>query len=295
MSGYEPLKESSYEDSSHGEVHTQTGDNLEGAPPFAAGSALAPGYEVIEHMHRSNGYDVYDIYSEERACSAVAKTPRPDRLAERGIRRALLREGELLSNLKHPHIVRAYEVLQTPRPTVIVETLTGETLAYLIDESSKRLALKEICFLGLHLCSALHYLHGQGLLHLDLKPSNIISERGMAKILDLSLARPPGVSKAGVGTRHYLSVEQAAGGYLGPAADVWGLGAVLFEAASGELPFEAYDEEGRYEQLERPAEPLGRYRRVPAAFEDLVRGCLSSRPGERPSISGAAEALEDLT
>lgn len=289
MSGYEPL-----EDSSHEESSTEYGDNLEGAPPFAAGSTLAPGHEVIEHMHRSNGYDVYDVYSEERACSCIAKVPRPDRLAERKIRRALLREGDLLFNLKHPHIVRAYEVLQSPRPTVIVETLTGETLAHLIDDSPKRLAIKEVCFLGLHLCSALHYLHGQGLLHLDLKPSNVVSERGMAKLLDLSLARPPGMSKSGVGTRHYMSAEQAAGGYLGPAADVWGLGAVLFEAAAGEIPFEAYDEDGRYEQLERPAEPLRRYRRVPSEFDALVGSCLSEDPSQRPSVLEAMESLNAL-
>lgn len=289
MSDYEPLDESSHE-----ELNTEAGDNLEGAPPLEAGSVLAPGYEVIEHMHRSNVYDVYDVYSETRACSCIAKVPRPDRLAERKIRRALLREGDLLFNLKHPHIVRAYEVLQSPRPTVIIETLTGETLAHLIDESLKRLALKEVCFLGLHLCSALHYLHGQGLLHLDLKPSNIVSERGMAKLLDLSLARPPGMSRPGIGTRQYMSFEQAAGGYLGPAVDVWGLGAVLFEAASGEIPFGAYDEDGRYEQLERPADSVRKYRRVPAAFEELVGSCLSSKPEQRPSVSEAAEALEGL-
>lgn len=248
-------------------------DSLESHPPFAAGEALACNYEVTEHLHRSNDYDVYEVYSQERACSCIAKAPRPDRLEERKVRRALLREGDLLYNLRHPHIVRAYEVFDTPRPTVILETLTGETLACLIDESPKRLALGEICHMGLHLCSALHYLHGQGLLHLDLKPSNIVSERGMAKILDLSLARPPGHGRPGVGTSQYMSAEQAAGGYLGAAADVWGLGAVLFEATTGEIPFDA-PEDGGYEQLIRRAEPVRAYRRVPPEFGALVAACL---------------------
>lgn len=287
MSDSEARDEARYE-----EYHEEPEDNLEGAPPFEPQSILAPGYEIIEHLHRSNNYDVYEVHSEERACSCIAKVPRPDRLAERKVRRALLREGDLLSTLKHPHIARAYEVFERPRPTVILETLTGETLAYMIDESPKRLAVKEVCFMGLHLCSAVHYLHRQGLLHLDLKPSNIVAERGMAKVLDLSVARPPGICKPGVGTSQYMSAEQAAGGYLGPAADVWGIGAVLFEATTGEIPFEAYD--GRYEQLERPADPIRRYRRVPAAFDRLVGSCLSTDPARRPSIRDVTQKLETL-
>ncbi len=288
-----------FEDSAAEEVEEreQTAEALYSHPPFGVGEILAPDYTVIEHLHRSNDYDVYDVRSDERACSCIAKVPRPDRISKRKVRRALLREGDLLSSLKHPHIARAYEVLETPRPTVIMETLTGETLAHMIDESPKRMPVEEISFMGIHLCSAVHYLHGQDLLHLDLKPSNIVAERGMAKVLDLSLARPPGKGKAGIGTDQYMSAEQAAGGYLGPAADVWGIGAVLFEAATGEVPFndhEEYEDEERYEQLERSAEPVRKYRRVPAAFDNLVRRCLLTDPARRPSVSELAAALEDL-
>lgn len=275
----------------------ETGDGsdaLDSHPPLAVGLLLAPGYEVAEHLHRSNDYDVYDVYSYERACSCIAKVPRPDRLPERKVRRALLREGELLTSLMHPHIARAYEVLDTPRPAVILETLTGETLAHLIDESPKRLSVGEICFMGLHLCSAMHYLHARGLLHLDLKPSNVVAECGLAKVLDLSLARPPGKTRAGVGTSQYMSYEQAAGGELGPAADVWGVGAVLFEAATGEIPFRECGEHEPYEQLERGAEPVGEYRRVPADFGALVSECLSAEPARRPAIPEVAAALERI-
>lgn len=284
--------------SSDVEGYEEPGDALDTHPPFSMGQLLAPGYEVKEHLHRSNDYDVYDAHSEERACSCIAKVPRPDRLSKLKVRRALLREGNLLCDLKHPHIARAYEVLETPRPTVILETLTGETLAHMIDESPKKLSVEEICFMGIHLCSAMHYLHGQGLLHLDLKPSNVVAERGMAKVLDLSLSRPPGKGKAGVGTDQYMSAEQASGGYLGPAADVWGIGAVLFEAATGEVPFNGHDEHHghheQYEQLERSADPVRKHRRVPAAFDTLVGRCLSPEPASRPSVSELAAALEDL-
>ncbi len=273
---------------------TDTEEILEGPPPLEAGEAIAPGYEVIAHLHRSNNFDVYDAWSAERASRCIAKTPIPDLIEDKKLTRGLVREGRLLKRLTHPHIVRAYETIREPRPTLILETLTGATLAYLIDTAPRRLPLTDIAHLGLHLCSAVQYLHRHGILHLDLKPSNIVSECQMAKILDLSIARPPGRGKKYAGTRNYMAPEQARGDYLLPAADVWGIGAVLFEAATGELPFDAPDDEDRYEQLERRAEPVRSYRRVPAAFNDLVGSCLEPEPTQRPAIGELASALRDL-
>jgi serine/threonine protein kinase len=273
---------------------TDTEEILEGPPPLEAGEIIAPSYEVIAHLHRSNNFDVYDAWSEERASRCIAKTPIPDLIDDREPTRGLFREGRLLRKLTHPHIVRAYETIRGPRPTLILETLTGATLAYLIDTAPRRLPLTDIAHLGLHLCSAVQYLHRHGILHLDLKPSNIVSECQRAKILDLSIARPPGQGKKGAGTRNYMAPEQVRGDYLSPAADVWGIGAVLFEAATGELPFDAPDDEDRYEQLERRAEPVRLYRRVPAAFNSLLGSCLEPDPARRPTLGELADALNNL-
>jgi serine/threonine protein kinase len=274
---------------------TDTEEVLDGPPPFVAGERLAPGYEVIAHMIRTNNLDIYDAWSEERACRVIAKTPRPDRLEDRRTVRALMREGRLLKKFTHPHIVRAYEVSKEPQPVVILETLTGATLAYLIDTRPRRLAISEIVHLGLHLCSALHYIHRQGVLHLDLKPSNIISESQLAKIIDLSIARSPGQGEEGTGTDQYMAPEQVTGDYLSPATDVWGVGAVLWEAATGEEPFNAEDEddeEPSYEQLERRIDPIRTYRRVPAAFARLVESCLEPDPAGRPTIEELMKRLK---
>jgi serine/threonine protein kinase len=274
-----------------------TEEILDGPPPLVAGEELAPGYEVIAHMRRGNHLDVYDAYSEERACRVIAKTPRPDRLDDRETVRALFREGRLLQKFTHPHIVRAYEVLKEPRPVVILETLTGATLAYLIDTSPRRLAISDIVNLGLHLCSALHYLHGHDVLHLDLKPSNIVSESRLAKIIDLSIARSPGQGREGAGTTQYMAPEQVTGDHISPATDVWGVGAVLWEAATGEEPFNADDEdddEPSYEQLRRRISPIRSYRRVPAAFANLVESCLEPDLAERPTIEELMKRLTNL-
>ena len=276
---------------------TDTEEILDGPPPLVTGEQLVPGYEVIAHMRRGNHLDVYDSWSEERACRVIAKTPRPDRLGDRETVRALFREGRLLKKFTHPHIVRAYEVIKEQRPVVILETLTGATLGYLIDTSPRRLAISDIVHLGLHLCSALHYLHRHDVLHLDLKPSNIVSESRLAKIIDLSIARPPGRGREGAGTSQYMAPEQVTGDHLSPATDVWGVGAVLWEAATGEEPFNADDEdddEPSYEQLERRVVPIRSYRRVPAAFAKVVESCLEPDPARRPTVEELTKHLTAL-
>ncbi len=285
-------------------------------PPLAAGSILAPGYEIVEHLHQSNNFDVYDVFSEERACRCIAKAPRQDLLESANVRRGLLREGRLLKKLTHPHIVRLYESLNEPQPILILETLTGETLSYIIDNNYRRLPLTDVVHLGLHLCSAIHYLHGHDILHLDLKPSNIVSERGLAKILDLSIAHPPRRSKRGAGTKQYMAPEQVRGGLVGPATDVWGIGATLYEAATAERPFNVGDEtssgsEGEdesdngsltgtetdldaYEQILRRADPIRTHRRVPAAFANAIDACLEPDLAQRPMLEELTKNLKAL-
>ncbi len=269
-------------------------DAGENVPPLEAGAFLAPGYSIVSHLQRTGACDIYDVWSHERQCSCVAKTLRADCLDDVTERRRLRREGRFLQRFSHPHLVRAYEMIEAPRPALILETLTGDTLEDLLEERRRRLALSDVLYLGLHLCSALHYLHGHGLLHLDVKPSNIISESGVAKVLDLSIARPPGRGHAGVGTRVYMAPEQARGGLLSAATDVWGIGAVLFEAASGLRPFAGYDKQMKYPQLERRAVSLRAHRRVPARFARAVDSCLDPDPERRPTVQELFRTLQEL-
>ena len=177
------------------------------------------------------------------------------------MREALIAEGERLIGLVHPHIVRGYELIAQPQTALIMETLDGETLAHLIDRTPGGLPAEDVAWLGLHLASALRYLHNRDLLHLDVKPANVVAEAGRAKLLDLSCARPPGRYEPGVGTWCYLAPEQEDGGELGPPADVWGLGMTLYEAATGRR--------GRGPSAVGPrtdrARPGGDHRRLPGA------------------------------
>ncbi len=265
-----------------------------GDPPLLGpGDELAPGYTVVAHLRRGNDLDVYDAWSADRACRCVVKALRPDRREHEPARRRLRSEGRFLLGLNHPHIVRAYDLVSRPDPVVALEVLQGETVGHLLTGRRRRLGVGEIAHLGLHLCSAMRYMHANGILHIDLKPSNVIAEFGQAKVIDLSLARAPGRAKKGVGTRQYLAPEQATGGRLTAAADVWGIGVVLYEATTGRQAFP----EGVANALDRPSGewpasgPARALRRAPKGFTSLIEGSLEPEAVDRPTLGELSTGL----
>jgi eukaryotic-like serine/threonine-protein kinase len=261
---------------------TVTPDSPVVAPPLEPGALLAPGLEVVEHISRNQVLDVYDAWSHERECRCVVKLLRPDSRGVERRERRLRYEGDLLMRLRHPHLVGAYELIEAPQTMIVLETLTGLTLDALLDDLPRRLPLHDVLGLGVQLCSAVGYLHRKGVLHLDVKPGNIVCpETGQIKLIDLSLARPPGHVRAGLGTRGYRPPEQEQGGEVTAAADVWAIGAVLFEAAAGR-PYG-----------ESPAD-LRSVRRVPVAFADAVAACLDTNPPARPDIASLTGVLDSL-
>jgi serine/threonine protein kinase len=192
--------------------------------------------------------------------------------------------------------VRGYELLEDG-PIAIMETLAGETVGHLLDRGG--LDTDEVAWLGLQLATALRYLHRHGLLHLDVKPSNIIACAGRAVLIDLSLAREPGRYRAGLGTWCHLSPEQARGEHLTAAVDVWGLGTVLYEAATGEPAFEddatvasSEDTWQTGEQLDAGFPQLEtRAPSAPGPLGPVIDACLAPDPRERPTLPELAARL----
>ena len=266
--------------------------------PVSPGSELAPGYVVIEHLKRGRRLDVYDVWSAERYCRCIAKTLRPDRADERRAERQVRLEGRLLSTLAHPHLVRAYgttTTLEQARLVVILESVSGNTLDRVIDERG-RLPPKDVALLGMQLCSVLHYLHGHGWLHLDVKPANVIASSGGPVLIDLSLAVRIGRRSSG-GTFDYRSPEQAHRVPLTEAADVWGLGGTMYAALSGVAPYEEFgydseDDPPHYPQLDGRPLSLDRRGRFPRALREVIDGCLELDSTARPTIPEVARTLE---
>jgi serine/threonine protein kinase len=274
------------------------------AEPAAKPAPLPARFEPIALLSRARTYEVWDAWDPERACRVVLKAVRADRAGDAGARARLLAEGDLLERLRHPHIVGAYETVTGPPAAIVMETLGGATLAQIVDEEEP-LEVAEIAHLALHLVSAVAYMHRRDRLHLDLKPSNVIAEAGRARLIDLGLAGPPGRVAPGLGTWSYLAPEQVDGERVGAAADVWGLGAVMFECVCGFPPFDDPAHEGddgsgedgwpgRYPQLTRTARPVAAVRATDPALAALIAACLTAEPERRPDLAELASGLEEV-
>ncbi|MCU0282705.1 MAG: protein kinase [Candidatus Nanopelagicales bacterium] len=250
-----------------------------------------PGYRLVRLLHRGHSFEVYEAWSLDRDCPVVVKRARPS-AAQEAVRR-LLREGRLLRSLTHPHLVRGYEVHRIPRPAIVLETLPGQTLAHLFEAGP--IPARDVVMLGRQLTSVLGYLHGAGLVHADLKPANATLSDGLVRLMDLSLAQAPGPWRRRAGTAGYLAPEQAGRTRVTPATDVWGLGLLLLEAASGEDPFPVgcagYDEE--VGPVAAP-EPLRARRRAPRGLDDLICAMTAIDPADRIPLPGVRAALWEL-
>jgi serine/threonine protein kinase len=254
------------------------------------GDEIVPGYELVRLMRSGSRLDTYDAYSRERDCRCVVKVVRQDSYDD-SCREALVREGSLLRDLTHPHLVRAYEVVEYPRTAIVLETLSGDTLAALIEDAPLNAA--DVALLGCQLASVLGYLHRNDWLHLDVKPSNIVVQAGRAILIDLSVVSRPGDGRPYTGTFGYLAPEQARGRGWSAACDVFGLGVTLGEALTGLLPYGDADL-SRTPRFAAPRPSRSFRRRLAKAPEPLValvQAAVDPDPKLRPSLSKVREAL----
>lgn len=266
-----------------------------------SGEAIVPGRLALGVLGGGERYETYLAWDSRLFTTVVAKVLRPSFLEDDRARTELRREGELVLGMNHPIIVRAYElVADGPRPHLVLEHLDGPTLRATMGEQRGRVSLEELLPLALHLCSALHYLAGVGVVHLDVKPLNIIMGP-VPRLIDFSIARDLAAARRitpNTGTRLYMAPEQCEPGNrgeIGPAADIWALGACLFQAIAGQRPFasdEADQPDGHPQLREGWPDPLPKH--TPPELAAAVLACLEPEPSARPTPARLAGLLEPL-
>lgn len=203
-----------------------------------------PAYEIGDELGRGAwGIVLAGRHTKLRRDVAVKLLPHHFAVDEK-VRARFRTEARLLAALDHPHIVPIYEFVDTPGCCALVmERLTGGTVWSVFNE--RGLSVTSSCALIASACAGLHYAHGKGVLHRDVKPENMLLSRdGVLKITDFGIAKVIGgaatmATRAGyvLGTPSYLAPEQARSEPLTPATDVYAAGTVLYELLSGELPF----------------------------------------------------------
>lgn len=253
-----------------------------------------PGFATVQDLGGGLHYEVHLAYDHHRRTPVVVKAVRPELLEDDAVLAGFAREVDVLSRLSHPSIVRLLEWDDEPRPYMVLEHLDGPTLSSLISQHGPT-QLHQLIATGIELTSAVAYLHAEGLVHLDIKPSNVVMG-APATLLDLSLALDAGEAAAldhPVGTDQYMAPEQCLPGELGqvgPAADVWGIGATLFRAAAGVRAWPTVDD--GHPQLTHPPRALPDF--VPPAVRDLITDAMAPMAQDRPTPDELLARLEPL-
>ena len=271
-------------------------DSMTGSPPTRFGD-----YELLEEIGQGGMGSVYRARQAGFNRVVALKMIRAGRFASREEVRRFQSEAEAAGTLDHPHIVPLYEVGECDgRHFFSMKLVAGGSLA---SPPAKLREPKAAAALVAAVARAVHHAHQRGILHRDLKPSNILLDESCRPyVTDFGLAKQSGrdagltASEAVIGTPSYMAPELAAGGARRAtvAADVYGLGAVLYEMLTGRPPFQA---ETRLETLRRvqESEPSGVRsvnRKVDRDLETICFKCLSKDPRRR---YGSAESLaEDL-
>ena len=267
---------------------------------FVEGDPITADLTAMRLLGGGEAYDAYLAFDEITYGPVVVKVVRPGQVVDERTLRGLRREVATLDRVNHPAVVRALRSeLSGDRPHVVLEHLDGPRLSSLVRRYGP-LQEQQYLPLAIEVASALHYLHRIGHVHLDVKPSNVIMG-APARLIDLSVART--VEEAArldhpIGTDPYMAPEQCdppGSGNPGPASDVWGLGATLFEAVAGYKPFDragldAVTVAERFPQVVDT--PYDLPDRVPSDVAKVVHACLEPQPANRPLPHEVAEGLQ---
>ncbi|MEA2692223.1 MAG: eukaryotic-like serine/threonine-protein kinase, partial [Acidobacteriota bacterium] len=272
---------------------------------------------MVRFLARGGMGEVYEVEDAVLGERVAAKTVRPEVARDATAVERFKREIQLARKVTHPNVCRIFDVSHhqpdTPEtPPVLfltMELLDGETLAQRLGRTGA-MAPQEALPIARQIAAALHAAHQAGVIHRDLKPGNVLlvaasgagpSGIPRAVVTDFGLARAEAddqgltlTSAAVLGTPAYIAPEQVEGGEITPAVDIYAFGVVLYEMATGKLPFVADTALGTAVKrlTEAPASPRIHAPGMDPRWEAAILRCLERDPGRR--FATALDVVESL-
>ena len=261
------------------------------------------GYDILEVIGRGGMGVVLKGFDRELQRCVAIKVLAPHLANSSLARKRFAREAQAAAAIVHPNVLAIHQVQAAgPLPFLVMPLVAGETLAQRLTREGT-LELKECLRIGMQAAAALSAAHEQGLVHRDVKPANILLEMGVerAMLMDFGLARAADdvtLTRWGViaGTPQYMSPEQARGEALDGRSDLFGLGCILYEMATGVSPFRADSVMATLRRLvEDPPQALASLApELPPWFVGIVERLLDKDPVRRfRSAKEVAELLEN--
>ena len=260
-------------------------------------------YRLVARIGAGGMGEVWKAYDANLDRDVAIKLLNRDAPDDAASRDRFRREAHVLSRLSHPGVATIYDfAAQDGVQFLVMELVPGGTLeARLLDGP---LQIDELCRIGATVADALHDAHQRGFLHRDLKPGNIVlTDAGHPKILDFGIALLLGAAKSItqtgqiLGSLPYMAPEQLLGEADAAATDIYALGVILFEMATGRRPFMKERAEALMFEVFNSAPPTVRSLRsdIPPQLDRLVAACLSKEPSQRPATAaGVAESLRAI-
>ena len=245
-------------------------------------------YKITERIGIGGMAEVYRAQDTVLGRMVAVKVMLPQYAADPAFTQRFRQEAASAANLQSPYIVNVYDWGQDSGTYYIVmEYVRGSDLKTAIKERGT-INQRKVAEIGSQVCQALSVAHNLDIIHRDIKPQNImIQPDGNVKVMDFGIARAKNSVKTQtssvLGTAHYVSPEQAQGKELTYASDIYSLGIVLYEAATGKLPFDGPDavSVAMKQVQEQPVPPSQVNPAIDAALEDIIMKALDKNPASR--------------
>lgn len=262
------------------------------------GMYLQDRYEILEQIGSGGMSEVYRAKCHKLNRLVAIKVLKEEFSSDAGFVKKFKMEAQAAAGLSHPNIVSVYDVVDEGSiHYIVMELIEGITLKSYITKKG-RLGSKEAIGIALQVAQGIAAAHDQHIVHRDIKPQNmIISRDGKVKVADFGIARAVTTQTIGataVGSVHYISPEQARGGFSDSRTDIYSLGITMYEMVTGTVPFDGDNTVSiALAHLEQPVTPPSRLNpEVSVSLERIIMKCTQKKPEKR--YADVYELISDL-